>query len=560
MKLAILKGTTSFVSHIFVQDSASTTGAGKTGLTNSSVTCYYMRNDKTSSTSSTVSAITTLGTYAGDATHSAFKEVDSTNMPGVYEFQPANNMLASGAPAVVIILTGTGIAPVLIEFELTGVDLTAAQLPANVTQWSGGAVPAPLVTGVPKTDTTYWGGASPNALNAGRVDAACSVRSGTCQTGSTSTTIVLDAGASATNNLYFDQIVFLTGGTGAGQTASIQTYTGSSKTATVFPAWRTTPDTTTTYTLLPMSETDVGNWLNGTLLTPDTVGAPKLSGYDSDVLASGTAQAGSSQYIQLAAGSSATTNLYQQNRVKIIGGTGVGQSRAIIWYDGVGKVAYINGNWTTAPDATWVYVIMSDVEGQTNMMGGFAQSSTSTTITLAAAASATDHFFEGTKISIIHGTGLGQTRVVTNYVGATKVATVDRAWTTNPDTTSGYYFAQEDANVNYLGGQAVTAAGAITIGSYVGNTNNLFKNAAFNNFEFYMTSNADHASGAVGAVVTATRSLDGGTFGACANAPFEVGQGIYAINLAATDLNANCVTLNFTASGCDARLITLITT
>ena len=36
------------------------------------------------------------------------------------------------------------------------------------------------------------------------------------------------------------------------------------------------------------------------------------------------------------------------------------------------------------------------------------------------------------------GTGDDQVRRVTGYIGSTKVATVDRAWGTNPDATSGY--------------------------------------------------------------------------------------------------------------------------
>lgn len=126
MKLAFVKGSTSVISHIFILDSSKTTGAGLTGLTNASggLVCYYIRPDKTSSTSSTLNSITTLGTYAGSSTNSAFKEVDSTNMPGVYEFQFANNMLASGANQVVVMLQGaTNMAPVLIEVQLTSADL-----------------------------------------------------------------------------------------------------------------------------------------------------------------------------------------------------------------------------------------------------------------------------------------------------------------------------------------------------------------------------------------------------------------------------------------------------
>lgn len=69
---------------------------------------------------------------------------------------------------------------------------------------------------------------------------------------------------------------------------------------------------------------------------------------------------------------------------------------------------------------------------------GTAQAGTATTITLAAASSATDDFFNNLYILTTGGTGSGQTRLITDYVGATKVATVDEAWTVVPDATTTY--------------------------------------------------------------------------------------------------------------------------
>lgn len=64
-----------------------------------------------------------------------------------------------------------------------------------------------------------------------------------------------------------------------------------------------------------------------------------------------------------------------------------------------------------------------------------AQAGAATTITLDASASATDNLYRRGIIAIVSGTGAGQTRIITGYVGSTKVATVD-TWTTNPDNTS----------------------------------------------------------------------------------------------------------------------------
>lgn len=65
-----------------------------------------------------------------------------------------------------------------------------------------------------------------------------------------------------------------------------------------------------------------------------------------------------------------------------------------------------------------------------------AQAGANGTITLDASASAVDSFYVGEAITITGATGIGQTRIITAYVGATKVATVDFNWATNPDNTS----------------------------------------------------------------------------------------------------------------------------
>lgn len=85
------------------------------------------------------------------------------------------------------------------------------------------------------------------------------------------------------------------------------------------------------------------------------------------------------------------------------------------------------------------------------------------------------------------------------------------------------------------------------------------KNVELASFPFFMVLSSDHVTGATGKTVTATRSLDGAAFAACANAVSEIANGWYKITLAATDLNANTIALKFTATDCDARNITILT-
>jgi hypothetical protein len=69
---------------------------------------------------------------------------------------------------------------------------------------------------------------------------------------------------------------------------------------------------------------------------------------------------------------------------------------------------------------------------------GIAQAGSPTTIQLAATASAVNGYYNGSTVYITTGTGSGQRRIITDYVGATTTATVYPSWTTQPDNTSVY--------------------------------------------------------------------------------------------------------------------------
>lgn len=85
------------------------------------------------------------------------------------------------------------------------------------------------------------------------------------------------------------------------------------------------------------------------------------------------------------------------------------------------------------------------------------------------------------------------------------------------------------------------------------------KNTAKSGFTFFMADSADHVTGKTGLNVTATRSLDGAAFDACANNVAEISGGFYKIDLAATDLNGDIVVLKFSANGADVTAFTIAT-
>lgn len=116
------------------------------------------------------------------------------------------------------------------------------------------------------------------------------------------------------------------------------------------------------------------------------------------------------------------------------------------------------------------------------------------TITLDASASATDDFYNGCLIEIVGGTGVGQSRIISDYVGSTKVASVGSNWATNPDNTSVFRidalpgviaantptnFSSLSIDVNgrvdasKLAGQTITAAAGVTFPSSIASPTNI---------------------------------------------------------------------------------------
>lgn len=182
-------------------------------------------------------------------------------------------------------------------------DLSAANLPANVTQLLGTAWLVPAVAGTPDVNTKQIGGAaSQGAAGYAAVDFAQVLpttpvantlgealyladilggRFGTAQGGGAST-ITLDAGASSVDSRYNGYLVYLYGGTGGGvrgvgQARTIIAYNGTTKVATVDSAWGTNPDNTSKFMLLVHPKADVALWLATAVSTPTVAGVPNVN-------------------------------------------------------------------------------------------------------------------------------------------------------------------------------------------------------------------------------------------------------------------------------------------
>ena len=180
------------------------------------------------------------------------------------------------------------------------------------------------------------------------------------------------------------------------------------------------------------------------ILTGATHNIPTSAGRRLREIASMVVWAGTAQgpgvngnQIQLDTGASAVDGSYDPTMIAIVLGTGEGQSRQIFDYVGSTRMATVDRPWKVNPDATSEFVIYAN-PGREHVNEGLAQAGASMTITLNALASAADDAYNGQIVFIRSGTGDDQARWVTDYVGSTKVATVNRAWDVTPDSTSAY--------------------------------------------------------------------------------------------------------------------------
>jgi hypothetical protein len=253
------------------------------------------------------------------------------------------------------------------------------------------------------------------------------------------------------------------GGTGAGQARLIIQYTGSTRVAAVDRDWRVTPDTSSEYELISTQNIISTN--------------------------EGLAQGGGTNTITLNAIASSTNDAYVGQLVVLRTGTGQDQARIIGAYNGTTKVATVNQSWLTNPvagtgyimwplgralvtsviddaitsaslaasavdeivDAVWDELLTGSTHNIKNSAGkrlrevtnsvidsGTAQAGGPASITLASTASTTDGIYDPSVVRISAGTGAGQARMIIQYIGATRVASVDRDWRVAPDATSEY--------------------------------------------------------------------------------------------------------------------------
>jgi hypothetical protein len=89
----------------------------------------------------------------------------------------------------------------------------------------------------------------------------------------------------------------------------------------------------------------------------DSLGRRIREVHEATVVEEETAQGGTASTITLAASANANDDFYNKSQLKIVGGTGVGQTRTFKDYNGATKVATACEDWIVTPDNTSKYII-----------------------------------------------------------------------------------------------------------------------------------------------------------------------------------------------------------
>jgi hypothetical protein len=646
-KLSILAGATSQSVNVFIQDSSSTVGAGLSGLVfnTSGLIAYYSFTG--ANTTSVQIALATLSLVTSAFSSGGFKEIDATNMKGLYRLDLPNTALAAskGRVCTVILSGAANMAPCVLEIELTAVDnqstafglslakttnitglndiAASAVVSSGAITTSGGAVStvttvtnqltaAAIATGVWQDavsgdfttassigkalyianvvpgaagghfiagtnaattittglTTTFTGnltgsvasvtgavgsvtgavgsvtGAVGSIASGGITRASLAadtglqpIRSNTAAAGS-GTTITLDAGASATNSFYNNDLILLTGGTGAGQARFISAYVGSTQVATV-ATWATNPDNTTTFAILPFDAV-AGATAPTTAQIATAVWTDLLSSSDFSTVAS----VGKLLKDDIDAAVSSRMATYTQPTgflaATFPSGT-VANTTNITAATGL-DITKILGTAISAPATAGILDV--NVKNMNNVAGTAittikAVQGLTTADTIATYTGNTPQ--TGDSFARIGSTGSGLTSLATpTNITAGTITTVTNL--TNAPT-AGDFTATMKTSI----GTAVAASAVASVTAPVAITSNR-KKASTATFEFLMQ---DATTGApkTGLTVASVISKDGGAAASTANSVTEIGVGQYQIVLTGTEMTANNIFLQFTATG-----------
>jgi hypothetical protein len=194
------------------------------------------------------------------------------------------------------------------------------------------------------------------------------IRSANCQAGGSTTTIVLDASASATDDYYNNMLIesFVAADGTNKISRFVDDYVGATKTCTV-ATMPHSPGATYRYVIkgfgaiagatAPTASDNAAAVWNAARASYLAAGSFGQS-VGGQISHSGTAQAGTTASVTLAAAAeSSTNNLYRYHQVDIVEGTGAGQSSYATGYTAASRVLAVDPAFAVAPDSTSVIVL-----------------------------------------------------------------------------------------------------------------------------------------------------------------------------------------------------------
>ena len=232
------------------------------------------------------------------------------------------------------------------------------------------------------------------------------VTAGVPRSSFSTSTLILATAASSVDDAYNDMEITITAGTGVGEVRRIKDYTGSTRSCAISPVWGFTPDATSLYSIRKILCTERAIAQAGGAATITLVST------EPDALAS--------KIVGL--------------QIEMIDGNAIGEVRTVASYVNATKVATLSAAWDSAPTTGDLYIIkyrpVVDT-GLTAQAGAAADE-----IAFPVTASSTDDFYNGLKVTITAGTGAGEELTITDYDGATQIATMDDDWVATIDGTS----------------------------------------------------------------------------------------------------------------------------
>ncbi len=220
----IKTGSTDVTVEVMIRASAG--ALGKTGLLYTDMTGSYSRTRgaRVGITMATLASATAAYAEGG------FKEIDATNMPGVYRFDLPDAAFASGVDSVDLMLTTTD----AFEWKVT-IPLVVA--PNNFD---------------PTTDTVDVGKISGDSTAADTLEAMCDgSTTGAVVTDGSNTSATFKTGLSeATDSTFVGAILWFTSGALQGESKTITAYNGTTKFITVAGGYTGTPADAVTFIIV----------------------------------------------------------------------------------------------------------------------------------------------------------------------------------------------------------------------------------------------------------------------------------------------------------------------